>query len=174
MADKIGVMNDGLLQQYDTPTKVYDEPANLFVAQFVGSPIMNVVDCEIAATANGTGLRLAGMSEAVMLGPRAAAKLQRQTDAGELMLGIRPEAIAVSRTPVTGAIAARVHLIEPIGAYDIVDVVPANGHTSGAVLRARTASRFFRTQGDPVWLSLDDARTHFFNKRNGQLLRAAA
>jgi len=40
MADKIGVMNDGLLQQYDSPTKVYDEPANLFVAQFVGSPDM--------------------------------------------------------------------------------------------------------------------------------------
>ena len=174
MADKIGVMHDGLLQQYDSPTKVYDEPANLFVAQFVGSPIMNVVDCEIGATANGTGLRLAGMSEAAMLGPRAAAKLQRGAQADELMLGIRPEAIAVSRTPVAGAITARVHLIEPMGAYDIVDVATVNGHDSGAILRARTASQFVRAQGDPVWLSLDDARTHFFNKRSGQLLRAAA
>src|SRR5204863_8025705 len=75
MADKIGVMDDGVLQQYDSPTKVYDEPANLFVAQFVGSPIMNVVDCEVTATADGTGLRLSGMSEGVALGPRAAAKL---------------------------------------------------------------------------------------------------
>jgi len=174
MADKIGVMNDGLLQQYDSPTKVYDEPANLFVAQFVGSPIMNVVDCEIGATANGTGLRLASMSEPVTLGPRAAAKVQRGAQAGELVLGIRPEAIGVSRTPVAGAIAARVHLIEPIGAYDIVDVATVNGHDSGAILRARTASQFVRAQGDPVWLSLDDARTHFFDKRSGQLLRAAA
>ncbi|HEY6354363.1 MAG TPA: ABC transporter ATP-binding protein [Burkholderiaceae bacterium] len=175
MADKIGVMNDGLLQQYDSPTKVYDEPANLFVAQFVGSPIMNVVDCEVTATAHGAGLRLPGMSEVIMLGPRAAAKLQgSRLGASELMLGIRPEAIAVSRTPVTGAIAARVHLIEPMGAYDIVDIATAAGHDNGATLRARTASQFVRAQGDPVWLLLDDARTHFFNKRSGQLLRAAA
>jgi multiple sugar transport system ATP-binding protein len=175
MADKIGVMNDGLLQQYDSPTKVYDEPANLFVAQFVGSPIMNVVDCEVTATANGAGLRLPGMSEAAMLGPRAAAKLQgSRVAAGELMLGIRPEAIAVSRTAVAGAIAARVHLIEPMGPYDIVDIATAAGHDNGATLRARTASQFVRAQGDPVWLSLDDARTHFFNKRSGLLLRPVA
>jgi multiple sugar transport system ATP-binding protein len=176
MADKIGVMNDGLLQQYDSPTKVYDEPANLFVAQFVGSPIMNVVDCEIAATANGTGLRLPGMSEPVALGPRAVAKLHGSaTAAGGLVLGIRPEAITVSRAPVVGAIAARVHLIEPMGAYDIVDITTATGHDNGgATLRARTASQFVRAQGEPVWLSLDDARTHFFNKRSGGLLRAAS
>ena len=168
-------MNDGLLQQYDTPTKVYDEPANLFVAQFVGSPIMNVVDCEITATAGGAGLRLPGTSEAIMLGPRAAAKLHvDRAAADELMLGIRPEAIAVSRTPVAGAIAARVHLIEPMGPYDIVDISTATGGERGAMLRARTASQFVRAQGDPVWLSLDDARTHFFDKRSGQSLRAAA
>jgi multiple sugar transport system ATP-binding protein len=175
MADRIGVMNDGLLQQYDTPTKVYDEPANLFVAQFVGSPIMNVVDCEIAPTAGGAGLRLPGTSEAIMLGPRAAAKLHvDRAAADELMLGIRPEAIAVSRAPVAGAIAARVHLIEPMGPYDIVDISTATGGERGAMLRARTASQFVRAQGDPVWLSLDDARTHFFSKRSGQSLRAAA
>ena len=173
MADKIGVMNDGVLQQYDSPTKVYDEPANLFVAQFVGSPIMNVVDCEIAAP-DGAGLRLPGMSEAVALGPRARAKLHGNA-ASELMLGIRPEAIAVSRAPVAGAIAARVHLIEPMGAYDIVDITTGAGaDNGGATLRARTASRFVRTQGEPVWLSLDDGRTHFFDKRSGELLRTAA
>jgi multiple sugar transport system ATP-binding protein len=175
MADKIGVMNDGLLQQYDSPTRVYDEPANLFVAQFVGSPIMNVVDCQIEAHAGGTGLRLAGMSEAVALGPRATAKSRSgNVAANGLALGIRPEAIVVSRTPVAGAIAAHVHLIEPMGPYDIVDVTTAAGHGNGATLRARTASQFVEAQGDQVWLSLDDARTHFFDKSSGNLLRAAA
>ena len=47
MADRIAIMNDGILQQVGTPTEVYSWPANLFVAQFVGSPIMNVVDCSI-------------------------------------------------------------------------------------------------------------------------------
>ena len=175
MADKIGVMNDGLLQQYDSPTRVYDEPANLFVAQFVGSPIMNVVDCRIEASAGGTGMRLDGMLDAVTLGPRAMAKLNGAGPAvGELALGVRPEAISVSRSPVAGAIVGRVHLIEPMGAYDIVDITTAAGHGSGATLRARTASQFVSAQGDPVWLSLDDARTHFFDKRSGLLLRAAS
>ena len=53
MADKIGIMNDGVLQQYDDPDTVYDEPANLFVAQFVGSPIMNVADCRCELADDG-------------------------------------------------------------------------------------------------------------------------
>jgi multiple sugar transport system ATP-binding protein len=167
MADKIGIMNDGMLQQYDSPTRVYDEPANLFVAQFVGSPIMNVVDCSIESDSGGLQMRLPGMSEAFRLGARAAAKLAANGEAA-LALGIRPEAIGVSRVPLPGAVAAKVHLIEPIGAYDIVDIASGD-----ATLRARTATQFVRAQGDAVWLSLDDARTHFFDKRNGLALRAA-
>ena len=174
MADKIGVMNDGVLQQYDSPTRVYDEPANLFVAQFVGSPIMNVVDCRCEGSDAATRMRLPGMDDAFTLGPRASTKLQGQPGA-ELALGIRPEAIGVARSPLPGAVQARVHLIEPMGAYDIVDIAmgAAGAAGPGATLRARTASRFVRAQGDAVWLTLDDARTHFFDKHSGMLLRAA-
>ena len=91
----------------------------------------------------------------------------------ELSLGIRPEAIAVSRTPMPGAVAAHVHLIEPMGAYDIVDIAMGEG-TSGATLRARTASQFVRKQGDALYVSLDDTRTHFFDKRSGLLLQAGS
>ena len=49
MADRIAIMNDGVLQQVGSPTEVYSSPTNLFVAQFVGSPIMNVVDCTVEA-----------------------------------------------------------------------------------------------------------------------------
>jgi multiple sugar transport system ATP-binding protein len=172
MADKIGVMNDGVLQQYDTPARVYDAPANLFVAQFVGSPIMNVADCRIEAAPGGLAMRLAGMAEPFVLGPRARARLQDAAGA-ELALGIRPEAIAVTRAPVFDAVPAQVHLIEPMGAYDIVDIALGQA-AGGAMLRARTPSRFVRAQGDAVWLSLDDARTHFFDKRSGALLHATS
>jgi multiple sugar transport system ATP-binding protein len=165
MADKIGIMNDGVLQQYDSPTKVYDEPANLFVAQFVGSPIMNVVDCHCDITSAGTELRLDGMTQPFVLGALAAAKLTGST-AGELALGIRPEAVSVALAPAPGRVAAKVHLIEPLGAYDIVDIAVGE-----ATLRARTASQFIRAQGDAVWLALDEARTHFFDKRSGLRLR---
>ena len=173
MADKIGIMNDGLLQQYDSPTRVYDEPANLFVAQFVGSPIMNVVDCQIEATGGSLSMRLAGLAEPIPLGLRATAQLAGHNGA-DLALGIRPEAISVSRSPLPGAVQAAVHLIEPMGAYDIVDIAMGSAHGGGAMLRARTASQFVRAQGDAVWLKLDDGRTHFFDKRSGERLRLAA
>ncbi len=173
MADKIGIMHDGVLQQYDSPTRVYDEPANLFVAQFVGSPIMNVVDCECESVGSAMAMRLVGMAEAVVLGPGAAAQLRGQ-GGSELALGIRPEAIGVGRAPVPGAVRAHVHLIEPMGAYDIVDIAMNPDQDGAAVLRARTPSQFVRAQGEPVWLTLDDARTHFFDKRDGLRLRAGA
>ena len=56
----------------------------------------------------------------------------------------------------------------------VTPVEHAAGHDIGTTLRARTASQFVRSQGEPVWLLLDDARTHFFNKRSGQSLRVAA
>jgi len=173
MADKIGIMNDGVLQQYDSPTRVYDEPANLFVAQFVGSPIMNVVDCTCRHNGMGFDMFLEGLAQPVALGMRASAKLAGTTGA-ELALGIRPEAIAVQRAATSGAIAAHVHLIEPMGAYDIVDIMVGITGGAGATLRARTASQFVQRQGDAVWLTLDDARTHFFDKRSGQAVRAQA
>jgi multiple sugar transport system ATP-binding protein len=170
LADRIAIMSEGVLQQAGTPAEVYEHPTNLFVAQFVGSPIMNVVDCQVEAAEAGMLMRLAGMAEPFVLGPRASATLREATN-GELALGIRPEAIAVSRAAAAGAVPAHVHLIEPMGAYDIVDI--AMGHAAGsATLRARTASQFVRRQGDAVWVSLSDARTHFFDKRSGLLLQA--
>jgi multiple sugar transport system ATP-binding protein len=167
MADKIGIMNDGVLQQYDSPTTVYDTPANLFVAQFVGSPIMNVVDCQCQAGAMGTEVRLAGMAQPFVL---PASMLPPAGPNGEgLALGIRPEAIGVALSAAPDHVQARVHLIEPLGAYDIIDIAVGE-----ATLRARTPSQFVRTQGDAVWIRLDPARTHFFDKRSGRRLQAGS
>ena len=173
MADKIGIMHDGVLQQYDSPTRVYDEPANLFVAQFVGSPIMNVVDCRCRLDGAAYEMHLPGMDTPFVLGAHAVAQLLAH-DGSDLALGIRPEAIAVTRTPTPGAVRASVHLIEPMGAYDIVDITMGASLDGAAVLRARTPSQFVRAHGDAVWLTLDDARIHFFDRRSGRRLRADA
>ena len=168
MADKIGIMNDGLLQQYDNPDAVYDHPANLFVAQFVGSPIMNVVDCACEAAPEGVRARLSGMAEPFMLHDAALAAQLRAAPAAEggLALGVRPEAITLQPAPAPGLLAARVNLIEPLGAYEIVDVTLGE-----ASLRVRTASQFVRRPGEDVWVGLDAARTHLFDKRSGLSLR---
>jgi multiple sugar transport system ATP-binding protein len=171
MADKIGIMNDGVLQQYDNPDTVYDAPANLFVAQFVGSPIMNVADCRCELADDHVRVQLSGGAEPFVLRePALRQQLQAAPAAAQdLALGIRPEAVGVQLQPTPGLVRAEVQLIEPLGAYDIVDI--AVGEQS---LRARTPSQLVRSQGQAVWLGLDGARTHFFDKRSGRSLRAAA
>jgi len=168
MADKIGIMNDGLLQQYDNPDAVYDHPANLFVAQFVGSPIMNVADCQCEVAEGGVKVRLAGMAEPFMFTDAAlrAQLLAAPPATDGLVLGVRPEAITLRLAPAPGLLPAKVHLVEPLGAYDIVDIALGDAN-----LRARTSSQFVRGQGDAVWVGIDAARTQLFDKRSGLSLR---
>jgi multiple sugar transport system ATP-binding protein len=166
MADRIAIMNEGVLQQVGSPMEVYSWPANLFVAQFVGSPIMNVVNCYVEAADSTTKIRLDGMQFAFHFGSDV---YRHVTAAGhdDIALGVRPEAVLVELTEQPGYVPAEVHLIEPQGAYDILDI--GIGKT---VVRARTASRFVTRLHEPVWVQLDEARTHFFDKRSGLALHS--
>jgi multiple sugar transport system ATP-binding protein len=168
MADKIGIMNDGVLQQFDSPSVVYDHPANLFVAQFVGSPIMNVADCTCEVADGAVRLRLDGMNEPFVLAHDALrALLLAAPAAGNLALGVRPEAITLARAQAADRVAAKAQLIEPLGPYDLVDV-----EVGRASLRVRTPSRFVQAQGETVWITLDSARVQLFDKHSGRSLRA--
>ena len=84
---------------------------------------------------------------------------------GQLALGVRPEAVSVERTPQENHVKAEIHVIEPIGSYDIVDI-----KVGDQVMRARTPTRFVEKVGDTVWIRLDEKRTHFFDKRTGNSL----
>ena len=166
MADRIAIMNDGMLQQVGSPTEVYSRPANLFVAQFVGSPIMNVVDCRLEAADSATNVHLNGMQSFFCFDAEAYRRVAA-IGHDNIALGIRPEAVLVERREQPGYVAAKVHLIEPQGAYDILDI--GIGET---VVRARTASQFVTRLHESVWVQLDEARTHFFDKKSGLALHA--
>jgi multiple sugar transport system ATP-binding protein len=166
MADKIAVMNDGVLQQVGSPTEVYSWPANLFVAQFVGSPIMNVLDCRVEAANSTTKVRLGGMQSLFQFGNEVYRRVAA-TGHDDIALGVRPEAVLVDRNERAGCVPAEVHLIEPQGAYDILDILIGE-----AVVRARTESGFVTRLREPVWVRLDEVRTHFFDKKSGLALRA--
>ena len=165
MADRIAIMNDGVLQQVGSPAEVYSLPTNLFVAQFVGSPIMNVVDCSVEAADSMTKVRFDGMQTAFLFG---AETQQRVGSAGPdgLALGVRPEAVLVEHSERPGYVPAEVHLIEPQGPYDIVDL-----RVGKSIVRARTESRFVDGIRQPIWVKLDEAQTHFFDKKSGLALR---
>jgi multiple sugar transport system ATP-binding protein len=166
MADRIAIMHDGILQQVGSPEEVYDDPANLFVAQFIGSPIMNVVDCTVDHNEHHTRVLL-GRNDLAFLFPKELdGKIrEKNVSEGHLVLGIRPEGVSVERTAKEDYVKAEVHVIEPIGSYDIVDI-----KVGDQVIRAKTPSRFVEKVGDPIWIRLDEQRSHFFDKRTGQSL----
>jgi multiple sugar transport system ATP-binding protein len=165
LADRIVVMHAGVLQQIGTPEEVYANPVNLFVAQFVGSPVMNVADVTLAATSSGAALTVAGAEQgfafpAALLGQMEA----KGGGAGKpLKLGIRPEAIDLSLEPGLGAVATEAHIIEPLGSHDIVDFRIGTEN-----MRARTRAGFVAKPGTPIWVRLDASRAHLFDGDTGK------
>lgn len=162
LADRIVILHDGVLQQVGPPDEVYLHPTNLFVAKFVGSPVMNISDVRIE---NDT-VALDG-AESGFRFPADALTNVRNAGAA-LTLGIRPEAVLLEHEKQSGFIEAKTTNIEPLGSHDIVDV--RLGNTS---FRARTASGFVSGEGQRVWVNLDPAQAHFFDTATGQNLRGA-
>jgi multiple sugar transport system ATP-binding protein len=164
LADRIVVMHDGVLQQVGAPDDVYLHPANLFVAQFVGSPVMNVAEVSLEGGGPGAMLRL-GAGEGFRLPDAAVAHLP--PGAG-LRLGVRPEAVLLSHARAAGYVETETTNIEPLGSHDIVDV-----EVGGATFRARTEAGFARGEGEKLWVALDPERVHFFDRESGRSLRKA-
>ena len=171
LADRIAIMNDGVLQQVGSPGDVYRNPANLFVAQFIGSPVMNITAAAVAADDAATTVTIGAGDGAFGFSPELARRLGAAGAAPgeELTLGIRPEGVVVAHSEAPGHVPVEAHIIEPLGAYDIVDL-----KVGRQLLRARTTSGFVGRPGETVWVRLDEAQTHFFSTRTGVALDAAA
>jgi len=168
LADRIAIMNEGVLQQVGTPDDVYHHPANLFVAQFVGSPVMNIAPAVFATEGNATRVVLGDGSSAFEFPAQLAGRIAGTAAASSrLTLGVRPEGVLISLSEAPGHVAVDAHLIEPLGAYDIVDL-----KIGPQLIRARTPSGFVARAGDRVWARLDPAQTHFFDTETGNSLHA--
>jgi multiple sugar transport system ATP-binding protein len=163
LADRIVVMNDGVLQQVGTPTEVYLYPANLFVAQFIGSPVMNIAP---VALRDGTANAELVVGERTFALPREVLGMLEARNAGpELSLGIRPEGVLLAREQQPGYVPVDVHLIQPYGGFDIVDL-----KVGDETFRARTASGFIAKPGEQAWVRIDPAQAHFFDTKSGASL----
>ena len=101
LATRIAVLKDGVLQQFGTPAEIYDDPANLFVADFMGSPPMNLIPATVEAGGAGPNLRVERVGGAPATLPSGGAKGLEAYAGREAILGIRPEAI--TEVPADGA-----------------------------------------------------------------------
>jgi multiple sugar transport system ATP-binding protein len=150
MGDRVAVLRDGLLQQCDTPGTLYHEPANVFVAGFIGSPAMNLVD---AGTERPLSL---GGSELSVEGAAASALTNGSAD-GNITVGFRPEALRVGDGPLD----AEIRTVEDLGSEVFVHVT-VDHHGESIPLVSKMPPPFEGELGDHVRLQINGT-THFFN-----------
>jgi ABC-type sugar transport system ATPase subunit len=155
MGDRIAVMNDGALQQIGPPQEVYERPANLFVARFIGNPPMNTLHGTVASDGGGEGMaiELAG-GRVPVPGPLAPALGARAHDA--VVLGVRPEHVAIGNGPIT----ASVTVVESLGHERHVVCRLADGQV---IIVRQPSSAPAPRDGHEVRLAFDAAQLHVFD-----------
>ncbi|GLK86483.1 ABC transporter ATP-binding protein [Ancylobacter defluvii] len=167
MADRVAVMNHGVLQQVGAPQDLYERPANLFVANFIGEPPMNLMKAAYA------GNRIVGEGWEVTLTTARRAKLPD----GAIVAGIRPEHVTVSAPDVAGDAggAARGTIIyrEPRGDADVLTVALDAGSGPGGKLVAEIAGPTAWRAGDKVSVGLDVGRLLVFDAASEKNLEVA-
>ena len=156
MADKIAVMNHGVIEQFGSPQQIYDHPASMYVADFIGSPPMNFVGFRGGIARGARSVRI---GEAAISVPEAL----EDVAPGEMAVGVRPEHIRFSDT---AALRGAVYGTEYLGTTQIVVVETADGFCKARV----AADQRFRI-GETVGLDLDASRLSLFRKDTGKAIR---
>jgi multiple sugar transport system ATP-binding protein len=154
LADRIVVMTDRTIQQVGPPMEIYERPANVFVAQFVGSPAMTLLPAEpVDDGGEMLKLRLGDGAEVETAVPRSALKAN-----GELRLGLRPENVRVvdGGQPTT---KAKVELVERLGERTLIYGRLANGQAITAEDEGNSRVKI----GDKVGVRIDGAAAHVFD-----------
>jgi multiple sugar transport system ATP-binding protein len=158
MADKIAVMNRGVIEQFATPQQIYDRPVSMFVADFIGSPPMNFLPLRSGLAKGARSLWVNGATVAVP-------EIHEDLPESELTLGIRPEHI---RFDDSSALRGSVFGAEYLGTTQIVTVTTEHGQIKA---RLPASARF--TNGETVGLSFRGERLSLFDKTSGRAIRSA-
>jgi multiple sugar transport system ATP-binding protein len=164
LSDRIAVMDGGIFKQIGTPDEVYDAPANLFVADFVGEPRMNLLDGVLLPSGDGR----------VMVHLSSEARLTLPALAGgvasgdrKVTIGIRPQDLRIIRPNEDGTLTATVFAHEPLQEVGRLTLTLPGVETRVVV---ETHHDFWATPGDVLGLRFDSARTHLFDTETGDRL----
>jgi multiple sugar transport system ATP-binding protein len=160
LGDRIAVMREGKVVQCDGPDQIYDRPANQFVGSFIGNPPMNFLT---ARAGSSNGRRTVYVAGVRLLLPEAAAR-GSWVD-GDVLVGIRPEQIAVGFEPAPQALPGRVVVLEPIGPQKLL-----TAQIGDQTVKVAAPAEFSAGPGAQVWLRFDPARLRFMDPRTGDAI----
>ncbi|HET9633747.1 MAG TPA: TOBE domain-containing protein, partial [Terrabacter sp.] len=161
MGDRVAVLKDGILQQCDSPRRMYDHPANVFVAGFIGSPAMNLMNVPV----NEAGVDLHGHTVPI-------AREDLSGIGRDVTIGVRPEDLELSSD--ASGIPVTVDVVEELGADAYIygsteqKLLEATGENAGAVpFIARVDGRRPPEKGEKIYLKPKPGHVHVFNSESG-------
>jgi multiple sugar transport system ATP-binding protein len=159
LSSRIAVLNKGVLQQFDEPQKIYDHPANIFVAGFMGSPAMNFLPATLSQKGRQTNINLDG--GATLKFDRA----HKAVDGQKVIVGIRPEHFTQGNAKSANSLAAKVALVEPTG---------SETHVVSRFGASDVTAKFFPYQapklGESIRLAVDMERVCLFDAASEEAL----
>lgn len=159
MADRITIMNEGVLVQTGTPEEVYNNPATVFVAGFVGEPAMNFLDCDFVE--GGGQFELVHQQIRIPLPEKYLGLARRNAIPEKLLLAIRPFYVGINLVQDNAhTIPAEIFVLEPMG-----DMTVVIANVNGARLQIVTVPEFSAQPKQTVWLSLDPDRILLFDAK---------
>ncbi|HNV34049.1 MAG TPA: ABC transporter ATP-binding protein [Bacillota bacterium] len=168
MGERIVLMKDGLIQQQGEPMQLYDDPVNMFVAGFIGSPSMNFIEGKLTKTYDGARFEAGGLE--IALHGRRLDGIEA-TEGLDVVLGIRPEHIEDAQFAPSGAhravLEATADVVEPMGSETLLYVTAKGGMQVTAKVNPSTRAVF----GKLVTLSADLDKAHLFDRATGLAIK---
>jgi multiple sugar transport system ATP-binding protein len=162
MADRIAVLNLGVLQQYASPIEIYNNPANLFVAKFIGSPSMNLLPCRLVTDGGGNRLDFGAAGSIVITDPQLMAQ-SRKAHNSNLVLGTRPEQLELrSEDGNASSLRMTTTFVERVGARTIVHL-----EQNGLIVKVAEKNGYRAERGEPRSIILPQARATLFDAESG-------
>jgi len=159
LSDKIAVMEEGLLKQLGTPEEIYKKPADLFVARFVGSPRINVIEGRIATKAGKQYFHSGSLKNPVV------SPLKLQGD--QVLSTIRPEDVGISAGKKQGWLETKVYSVLPAGSETII-TVQSDSLSLSVKINGFTAIKM----DDLLWLYLDPEKINYYDIKTERLIQA--
>lgn len=162
MGDRIAVMKEGIIQQVDKPSTVYDKPANDFVAGFIGNPPMNFISGLMRRDNGQVMLRIGDFT---VCPPSEMQPVLNSYGDQEMVIGIRAENMETLKAPADDAVKVRVQVVEPLGAQNLLTV-----RIGEDLIKVATHPSFEVQPGDDVWLRFPADKIRWIDRQSGQVL----